>query len=281
MGMFKSASGGYLNGVSGVITSLKWGTKLWPAKVKGKDGATKTANAYTTLSAELLITPDGAEKPVQQFVPAGFFYPDNQSISADGLTLQSDSDGAIIKEDSEFARFVGTAITAGMDLNEDNTQGGRNFDVMVGYRVEFAKVIDTKATAEFGKRPDKTGKLGKDGKPVSYNRDYLSISKVLGAPVAVKGGVKKATNGSGKALPPAAAVDNAAAVAILIGILADADDNVVDSTKVKSLVTKHALEASLDKADREAFTKLISSADFLALEAGWAYDAKAKTVSLA
>ena len=298
MGMFKSASGGgFLAGVSGGINSIKFGTKLWPAKVKGKDGATKTTNAYTTLSAEVLITPDGAEKPVQQFIPAGFFYPENQSISDDGYTLQSDGDGAIIKEDTDFARFVTSAVVAGMDLNEDNTQGGRNFEVMHGYRVTFAKIKDeaaqlavgtkrlgdkakTATAAEIlaaGKRADK------NDKNKSYNLDYLAISAVLGAPIASKGGPRKATNGSGKALPPAAAVDvdTAGAAKILIGLLAAADDNTLKVGVVKSLVTLYAVENSMDKPEREALAKLIGSAEFIGTQQGWTLDTKAKTISLA
>ena len=75
MGMFRGEGGG---GITGRVNSVTFETKTWN---EGK------SNEYVTLSAKLVITPDGAQKSIDRFVRAGFFYPENQSISKDGTPL--------------------------------------------------------------------------------------------------------------------------------------------------------------------------------------------------
>lgn len=252
---FRKGGGGYLNNVSAVISGYKFGSKVWESKKKGGDD-------YTTLSVQLLIVPDGATAPVQQFLQAGFLQ-DNQRISANGLTLESEDDSAIILEDSEFGKFILSAFEAGLPedaLRED----GRNYEGLIGYRVTFKKVVDEEATAKFGRRVDKKDKTK------SYNRDYLTVSAVLGKQ-AVAAGKSKAAKLSAPISKRNGAVteaDEQASVDVLVALL-EATGGTLPMNKLSSLLVKHALSTGMPAAEREAHRKLITSAAFVANERGW------------
>lgn len=201
MSLFKKPSATF----SGMLDAVVFEVTNWPAS-----GAKK---AYSTLSAKLTISKDGAEEPIDQFLEAGFIYPERgQAVSEDGATLEG---GAGVGEGTEFARFVQSAIDKGFDQNLllDESGNGTSFSALAENRYEFARAInepkqlasgakklgikDLKAVAadgsytgklgktytkaevmEAGKRPDKNDKT----KP-PYNQTFLVIEDLLGEPV--------------------------------------------------------------------------------------------------
>jgi hypothetical protein len=273
-------AGGYLHGVAGTIVGYSFDAKEWISK--------KTKNPYTTLSVRLDILQDGAEKPVPQFLQGGFIY-DNQTISDDGQTLDSDDDKAIIQEDSEIARFLVSAVEAG--LGEDVIQEDlRNLSGLVNRRFTFKRVVDEEGTAQFGKKKSVSKK---DGKEYENNRDFLLVGEYHGLVEPVKKGSKKAAatapkstaakggkaNGAAKNAEADALIEQAEGV--LLSILADAGKP-VDRTGLSSKVVKYSTEnpfsedASEHNTIRESLRKLIGSEDFLKRANGWNFDPNAK-----
>lgn len=258
MALFKKGGGGFLNGVDGTIVGYKFNTKEWESKKKG-------GSDYSTLSVQIDVLQDGADEPVQQFIPAGFFYPENQSISDDGLTLESDSDGAIIRDDTDFARFVGSMIEAGFPEADLEAGEGRNFEAMVNQRFTFKREVDVEGTKQFGKRKDK-----KDPKK-EYNRDWLLVAAYLGPAEASskKGGAKKtAAKPAAKPAPKGKAAkaeeaDTDRADEAIVELVSAAKDNVIPRAQVSSAVVRYALTNKLAAADREALRKQLFDEDYL------------------
>ncbi len=258
MGMFKGG-GGYLKGVTLTILGITFDSKEWPAKSKGKDG-------YSTLSAKLSFRIDGATADAFTFLPAGFFYPENQTISEDGTTLGSDRDGAIIGGDTEFAKFINSIDALDPSLFEDND--GRNFDAVKGLRVTTDRILDEAKTKEFGKRKGKT----KDGKPAEFNRDYLVVKAVLGK-VEVKAAGKAPVASSKKPVASKAAAPKAAKTApaasgteaadtALLAIIAEAGGS-VERKVMGSKATRYRLKANLDEAAGEAIRTQLMSDEYI------------------
>jgi len=258
MSMFKSGGGGYLKGVTATLVGITFDTKEWEPKKKGGD-------PYTTLSAKLTFRTDGATADVSTYLPAGFFYPENQTISEDKATLGSDRDGAIIQGDTELAKFINSieekdaAVFEGCD--------GRNFDCVKGLRVTFDRIVDVERTKQFGKRKDKN-----DPKK-EYNRDWLVVSAVLGKvelPKAGKATAAKTTKATTtKTTKPAttpaapATASNDAADAALLDILADAKGS-LDRKVMGSKATRYRLKKNLDEAVGDALRDTLMSDAYVA-----------------
>lgn len=239
MGMFRGSGGG---GITGVVNSITFESKEWK---KGKN------DPYYTLSAKVVITPDGAKKSVDRFVRAGFFYPDNQTISKDGKTLSNgEKGGPVIQGDSDFARLIGTLIENGFP--EDRLDpNGLNFEPVEGTRLTLANQIDEAATKEFGKRK------GNDGK--EYNRDYPVISAVLGLP-AEKSSSKK---GAAKAEAPAEA-DTTLADETIVAVLKAAKGKKLDQGKLKSTLVAYQMDHdTMTKAQRDAVYETLTDTDYI------------------
>lgn len=275
---FKRSGGGFLNGVAGTIVGYTIEAKTWDATKKAPDG-------YTTASVELNIKQDGADEPVSQFLQAGFLY-DGQSVSDDGQELVAEDDASMIAADSEFGRFLQSAVDAGLDETPLVEANLRNFSALVNQRFVFKREVDKEGTEKFGKRK------GKDGK--EYNRDFLLVGEYLGQ-VEAKAGKKAAktaksaapasksaakSNGAAKNADADAQIEQAESV--LLSILADVKDNRVDRNGLSAKIVRYSTEnkfsddAAEHNAIREALRKLIGSEDFLSREAGWTYDAKSK-----
>jgi hypothetical protein len=185
MGKWKTSGGGFLHGQGFEILDYEFETKTWN---EGRD------KEYTTLTVRIDIKVDGADKPVKQFLRAGFFYPDNQYVSKDGKTLSSDREGYILQGDTEFARFIDSFEEAGGPADAFDATEYKNFEAMIGYRVEGKKVVDREQQIAAGKKAlgrkaagateeelFEAGKeKGADGK--SYNRTNLLVARVLSAP---------------------------------------------------------------------------------------------------
>lgn len=285
MSLFKKSGGGYLNGVNGVIAAQTWESKEWGEG----DGA------YTTLTAKLMVLPDGATEAVAQFLPAGFIYEDH-SISKDEETVEG-GEGLVVSENSEFATFVRSLINSGFDESKFD-ESGRNFQAMVGYRVTFAKELNKARQMAAGKK--KLGKAksatateedimkagrrqDKNDKTKFYNHDMLVVTAVLGeAEAAPAKGAKK-----GAKAAPVAAKSKAKAKEVeeenytradnvLIELLADAKGNVIPKGSISSLIVRKALAEDMETEERDSLRKLLSDDEYLKREAGWAYDADDK-----
>lgn len=290
MGLFKKAGGSF----AGTLTELTFDVKEW------KDGK----KPYHTISAKLVIEKDGAEGPTEQYLPAGFIYPkDGQGVSDDGTVLEG---GAQVAEDSEFARFVQSAIDKGIpeaDLLDDEGNG-TNFQALVGNRYEFGREMNKEKQLASGRK-----KLGVKAKTASeeeilkagrqqdkkdktkfYNHSFLVVSSVLGvaeeaAPATKKTAAPKSAaakggkaNGAAKSKKDVEA-DYTEADSVLTDLLADAKNNTIAKTSISSLIVRKALADDMDNDTRDNLRKLIGSDDFLKREAGWSFDGK--NISLA
>ncbi len=260
MSMFKGG-GGYLKGVTGTILGITFDSKEWPS-TKKKDG-------YSTLSAKLTFQLEGATAPAITFLKAGFFYPENQTISEDGTTLGSDRPGAIIGRDTELAKFIESI--EGIDPSVFEGCDGRNFDAPTkGLRVTFDRELDEEGTKKFGKRSYEK----KDGTKGEAPRDFLIVSAVLGK-VEVKAGASKpvastkkpvagakaakATPAAPKAAAPAAGVD---ADTALLAIIEEAGGK-VERKVMGSKATRYRLKANLDEAAGEALRTQLMSDEYI------------------
>ena len=209
MGLFKKQGG---QTFAGSLLAVTFERTDWNNTPAAKKAGSKP---YSTISAKLTIDKDGAEKPIEQFLEAGFLYPDRgQGISEDGSTLEG---GAGVGEGTEFALFVQSAIDQGFDeaLLVDEAGNGTNFSALAGEgnRYEFGRAIneprqmasgakalgikDTKTTDGNGNYVGKAGKTytkaevmtagkkqDKNDKSVFYNQTYIVVEAILGAAAA-------------------------------------------------------------------------------------------------
>ena len=268
---FRKSGGGFLNGVAGTIVSTKLDSTEWDGKKQ----------AYTTFSLELGIRPDGADEPVSQFLQGGFLH-EEETISADGSSIEAEHDEALVDETSELGKFLQSVADAGFDEQALIDSNFRTFSFLDNQRFTFKRVVDEEATKKFGKRKGK----GKDGKPAEYMRDNLLVAEYLGEAEVVKG--KKATKSSksapaskaakgGKANGAAKNAEVDAAIEQAEGVLLEiVADGAVNRAALSSKVVRYAVDNGLDTETREAIRKLVGSEDFLSRQNGWAYDAKSK-----
>ena len=290
---FKKQGGGFLNGVAGTVVSYALDSKTWDAKKKGGD-------PYTTISVELEIRPDGADAPVSQFLQAGFLY-ENHNISDDNLTLESDDDRPVITEDSEFGRFLQSAVEVGFPETPLVEANLRSFACLVNQRFVFKRALDEPLMERFKSEGRKLKTKGKDGKDYFIDALYpLTVAEYLGeadaqpkgkasgkrAAATTPSGTKTlaATKG-GKTNGAAKNADADALIAqgedVLLTILADSkdkDDNQkpIDRSGLSAKILRYAVDNGLDTETREALRKLLGSEDFLSRQSGWTFEAKEK-----
>lgn len=300
MNLFKKSGGGFLNGDSGTIVDYRYDGTVFG---EGED-------AYTALSVELLVQPDGADEPVKQFLSAGFLY-DGMTVSEDGHTIDGADDGAV-KDDSDFARFIQSLVEAGFPVAKFTVPN--DFTPMNGARVTFAKEPNVARQMAAGRK--KLGKQkaaaatteeimlagrrqDKNDKKKFYNHDRLIVSAFLAEGAGVTPAPAK--KGAAKAAPKAAAAKTAAktapaavaaasddasdvdtqAKAVLLALLSAAKDNTIQRAQISSLIVRKALEDGIDTETRETLRKRVYDESFLALEDGWVYAATAKGAPIA
>lgn len=268
-GRWRTGGGGFLNDVTGVITRLVFEAKEWPITKGPRKGET-----YHTLSAELNVRQDGATADVKQFVPCGFFYPENQSISEDATTLISENDSPVIAGDSEFAKLVDSGIDAGIPEAAIDPNF-LNFSGLTGRRVTFGRIVDEAKTKEFGKRKAKKGKhAGKE-----FNRDFLVIKAYLGdvdlktikagkatGAVAPKAAAKTGAKASTKAPVAAAEPDDDAADNLVISAIGAAKDGSIPVAKLNQALTRQSLMPTykdMEGSARQALVKFASSEGYV------------------
>lgn len=294
-------------GFAGKLESITFESKEW------KDGK----KPYHTLTMVLDIDQDGREDTLKQYLPAGFFYPnDGQSISEDGTTLEG---GAAIGKDTEAFRFIQSAVDAGI-VSEEELGDGSNFEMLTGRRYDYGREINKPRQMAAGRKAlkikDSNGFVGggktyteddimkagrqqdKNDKSKSYNHTFLVIMGALGAaaeaapaPKAAKNAEKKApaskdakggkANGAAKGKEAKGPSAEELATSMLVDFLADAKNNELKVSALSSLVVRKAVEDDIDNETRDAIRILLKDADFLGKEEGWSFDADAKTVAQA
>lgn len=244
------SSGGFLNGVSGVISA--YNMTMREGESKGKSWAAHTV--------ELTITPDGAE-PTTQFFDAGFLRGDNR-VSKDGQSITG-GDNYYLDPSTVWGKFVMSFIGEGNKLTEEQADvvfgDLRSLGALMGTRVTFTRVKDEEETKRRGKRKVTSGPhAGKE-----FDRDVLLVSEVLALPDA-KGGKKAATKpaAKGAAVAPSA-LDTSAADAAMQAILATKPEQTLEKTKLSSAVVQYAITAKLDTTQREALRKQLTSDEYL------------------
>lgn len=303
MPMFRKSGGSF----KGRITEVTFDTKEWESAA-GK--------AYHTFSAKVVIDKDGADEPVEQYLAAGFAYPDDgQTVSDDGTTLEG---GLLVDESSEFAGLVQSAVENGVPEADlmDEDGNATNFSALTRYRYEFGRVLDRERQLASGRKKlkieDPDGFVAKGGKTYTeadimkagqrksksdgkmYNQMRLVITAVIGQ-VETKM-TKSASKNTAKATTTKATTKSKAPEvadddipfelvdALLTSMLelVKGDDKVLKTAQLKSVVVRMAAAERLPEGlDRDVALSVIDTPDFLSRNTNWEYDAKAKTVTLA
>lgn len=279
MSLFKKQSGGF----TAKLAALTFEVTEWK----------EAAKPYATFTAKLVWEKDGAEDQTESYLNCGFIYPkDGQGVSDDGETLEG---GAQVAENSEFARFVGSAVEKGIAESEllDDDGNGTNFSALVGYRYEIGREINVERQMAAGKKKlgkkaatstdDEIMKAGrqqdKKDKTKFYNHTFLVVSSVLGKDegAAAKGGK---ANGAAKSKKDEEQ-DFEAADALLVDLLANAKGKPINKASVSSLIVRKALEDDMDNDTRDSLRKLLSSDEYLKRENGWTFGADEKNQPIA
>lgn len=208
-------SGGFLNGVDGVITGYQFSDAFNGVAFKpGKDA--KGKQKFHSLYFALSVRVDGADEDTTTtlFVGGAEDEEGGFSVSEDGLTLEPVEDGRELGGNSAFAIFITSLVNAGFpdtNLPEDSI----NYESIIGTRVRLEQVTNVEATKRLGKRKDK--KTGKE-----YDRQDLKVTEVYELPGtgAKKGPVSgkvAAAKAAGKAKAAPAAEAQEADIATLAG----------------------------------------------------------------
>jgi len=246
--------GGFLNNVAGVIKSIEF--------VGGNNGENEYG-PWLAYSAKATIRPDGAEKDVEQYIPAGFLR-GNNTISKNGRRIEG-SDPYMLDGNTPFGKFVVSLVEGeGTRFPEDRLGDLRSYEAVDGTRVTFERKVDEEETKRQGMRKY----TGTDGKEREVPRDVLLVKEVLALPDTKGGkGASKTTTGGGAkgaAVATAAAADTDATDAALTAILSAAKDRTLSRSKVSSSVIGYALKAGLDGAVRESIRTQLSSDAYVA-----------------
>lgn len=267
-------SGGFLNGVDGVITGYRFtsefnGVAFTPGK--WQDGSEKIPN----LNFELAYRVDGSENDAHTPLRAGNM--NAFDVSEDGLTITPIQDGYELSANTAFARFVQTLVapTGGGDgFPEDRLpEDVFNYETIIGTRVRFAQepVLDRKTGKPTVRKVTKGTHAGKE-----FPNTTTVIETVYTLPVA---SAKKAVAGkpaAAKGAKVAAVSVEDLAIATQLGIL-EANGGTIEKKKL----TTRVIIALKDDPNQGAVRKMVATDEFQALEAGWSYDATTGVIELA
>ncbi len=261
----KSGGGGFLNNVWSTIKGYKF-TNDFPSENAKADEDTK-------LYMILTVREDGAEEDTETTLNGGggeYF-----EISEDGLVISSVDEDRVPKlwAESGIFKFIDSLLDSDFpEARLGNTEETKTFDFrgIIGTRIyteQKAVVVDGKPL----KRKVKKGKFAGKEFPVTN----LVVTKIGELP-AVKAGsaakaagpaVKKATNGSVKAVAAAQDVDYAAADEFLTNLLADAKDNVLETKAISLAVTRKAAKLKMQEDVREPIRLTLIDPAYLAAAA--------------
>jgi hypothetical protein len=221
----------------------------------------------------LTVREDGAEEDTETTLNGGggeYF-----EISEDGLVISSVDEDRVPKlwAESGIFKFIDSLLDSDFpEARLGNTEETKKFDFrgILGTRIyteQKAVVVDGKPL----KRKVKKGKFAGKEFPVTN----LVVTKIGELP-AVKAGsaaksagpaVKKAANGSVKAVAAAQDVDYAAADEFLTNLLADAKDNVLETKAISLAVTRKAAKLKMQEDVREPIRLTLIDPAYLAAAA--------------
>lgn len=296
-------------GFTGTVNSIEFETKTWKSTKKGAKNPT-----YRTVSAKLMVTKDGADDPVEQYLQAGFAY---EGQKPKGAVLTEQIDG-----DSDFAKFVDSIEASGGDdiMEALAAADFLDFSAIEDERFEFRNVQNVERQMASGRKklnitkPD--GLVGKDGtvyteaevmeagkrqdkkdKKKSYNQNYLTVAKVLGAgePATDAGDdddepeppAKSAKGGKAKKVVEPeedepeveddedTGVSDKVAIKFLNGLLKDEDGEI--SRKDITLLVARRIK---DRGERDAMVKKLYSTALLKQENGWTFNESSKNQTI-
>lgn len=261
-------SGGFWNGVDGVIVG--W---AWTNKGPGSNGA-ETEWVYGVPS----ILVDGKKQPETQHLFLGGL--EEWEISADGSEVrhrEGNNDPT-----ATCGIFLGSlaaaADAAGVDARLPDTEAGEPLNVsgILGLRVRLDQQKDEKATEKLGRRKSKRGKG-------EYDRTNTIVSKVYGraaqqTTVAAKGAAK--TPAARKGASTDFNLDDAA-TSIVVGLLAAAKDRTLTKAKIRvPVIQETASNKTYAPYRAELQTRIFDDA-FLSSIEGVTFDKASQTLSLA
>ena len=279
----RSGGGGFLNGTTFEINSITFETNEFEG---GKDGT------YEKLTAVINLTPDGGE-PVDQYLDAGFL-PDGATISKDKKTIETDAD-APLRDNTEFIRFVSSAVENGYPESELEDGAGKNFECMEGYRYVGSREKDREQQIRVGKSRlkkgvDAFGKKGpKNASPTDdeafaagkrgvkkgehkgklFDLDVLLVSKTIGkADEAPSKPSKSSTKPSSKPAKQEEADDNSDGPdtdrkdEVLRELLGE-NNGSLSRGRLQGAITQWAAENSVTKTERDALREAIYDEDYL------------------
>lgn len=260
----KAGGGGFLNGVDALIKAVTFTTD---------PGFT---NDGTQLWAGVTVRQDGSEEDLTVHVKAAG---DSAQyvIGEDGSSL-TPVDGAMLWENEPFSVLYASAVENGLEDVDSEEDGTLQFGHMAGAKVRFVQVKDDAQLAQLAKwattKPagkaavrakkynEQGQKAGKDGK--FYDPKLLKISAVYETGLDVTEAeeapvkAKKATNGSGKIMPPSAATRSSATTAAKKAVAAAeesdlaefAENTLVDilNGEKKKSITKTQLNLAVTRA---------------------------------
>jgi hypothetical protein len=272
----RSGGGGYLNGVAFRINSITFDTQEFEG---GRDGT------YEKLSAVVNVTPDGGEA-VDQYLDAGFM-PDGATISKDKKTIDTDLD-APLRDNTEFIRFVSSAVENGFPEAELEDGGGKNFECMEGWRFIGAREKDREQQIRVGrarlkakgkKNPteDECFEAGKrevkkgEHKGKKFDLDVLLVSKTIGKD---DGDEKPTGKPSQKASKPAKKAevandddndspDTDRLDEVLRAVLLAEANGTLSRGKLQGAIVTWAAENDVEKAERTALKDAIYDEEYL------------------
>ena len=273
-------SGGYLDGVAGVIKDAVYEA--------GKKGKNKNGGDWTAISVKLTIQPDGS-KETTQYLRAGFLN-GGQTISADGRSIVG-GEKYEIDLSQQFGKFAMTAVY--VDGDENNVReavdakvgDSRSLNFIIGMRVTFKRIQDREATIEAGRAKlsknatpaqikaltdeqcieagKQPGKKGTPNETKKFMLDQLLVGEFHGyTDVAAPATTKKASSSKADK-PAAAAVDTAAADAALIAVLTAAGGQ-IERPKFSPAYLRYAAQQNWTTDQREPIRKLLISDAYVA-----------------
>jgi hypothetical protein len=246
---FKKGSGGFLDGVDGVITDYIFTDEFNGEPFKpGKDPKTKK-DKFHALYFLLSAKPDGAEDSVTTTLFAGGA--DDFRISDDGKTIwdaeyetQEDADAQEstrqLGANTALGKFVTSLVDAGFPIANLSDAQSTNFEPIIGSRVRFVQRVNVEDTKKLGKKVDKKTKK-------EYDRKDLLIDQVYavgdGSSEAADEAPVTAAKGKAGAKGKPAAVDvPTLAASTLVDILKENDNQIAKSKvsmRVLTMLMKH------------------------------------------
>lgn len=268
-------SGGFLNGIDGVITDYTFTDEFDGEAFKPGRNAVTKKEKFHSLNVLLTVRPDGADEDVSTTLFAGGF--DDFKISDDGKTIwdaqyetQEEADAATdarqLGANTAIATLISSLVDAGFPITNLSDAQSTNFEPIIGSRVRFVQRVNAEATKKLGKRKSKDGKK-------EYDRQDLVIDQVYSVgdgtvaetePVKpTKGGkpapaTKPVAGKKGKTEPAVEDIKDLSATT-LVSILSDNDGQIA-----KSKVSMKVLTALMKHPQREDVRKWLFDDENLA-----------------